>query len=66
MATTNGVSDGMTEPCDVCGTDTLHEISIQLITEGGDGDTAQYSREPYRVRECSRCGNRESKRMNNA
>ena len=66
MATTNGVSDGMTEPCEVCGTDTLHEVSIQLVTEGGDGDNAQYSREPYRVRECSRCGNRESKRMNNA
>ena len=66
MATTNGVSDGMTEPCEVCGTDTLHEVSIQLVTESGDGDNAQYSREPYRVRECSRCGNRESKRMNNA
>ena len=66
MATTNGVSDGMTEPCEVCETDTLHEVSIQLVTEGGDGDNAQYSREPYRVRECSRCGNRESKRMNNA
>ena len=66
MATTDGVSNGMTEPCDVCETDTLHEVSIQLITESGNGDNAQYSREPYRVRECSRCGNRDSKRMNNA
>ncbi|MDQ2051520.1 hypothetical protein RBH26_13640 [Natronolimnohabitans sp. A-GB9] len=66
MATTDGVSNGRTEPCDVCGTDTLHEVSIQLVTEGGDEETAQFSREPYRVRECVRCGNRESKRMNNA
>ncbi|QSW98953.1 hypothetical protein [Haloterrigena alkaliphila] len=66
MATTDGVSNGMTEPCDVCETDTLHEVSIQLITESGSGDNAQYSREPYRVRECARCGNRDSKRMNNA
>ncbi|MXV60707.1 hypothetical protein GS429_01200 [Natronorubrum sp. JWXQ-INN-674] len=66
MATTNGVSNGMTEPCDVCEMETLHEVSIQLITEGGSGDNAQYSREPYRVRECIRCGNRDSTRMNNA
>ncbi|ELY57432.1 DUF7835 family putative zinc beta-ribbon protein [Natronolimnohabitans innermongolicus] len=66
MATTNGVSNGMTEQCDVCDTETLHEVSIQLVTEGGDEDTAQFSREPYRVRECIRCGHRDSKRMNNA
>ncbi|RQG98145.1 DUF7835 family putative zinc beta-ribbon protein [Natrarchaeobius oligotrophus] len=66
MATTNDVSNGMTEPCEVCETDTLHEVTVQLITEGGDGKNARYSREPYRVRECLRCGNRDSKRMNNA
>ncbi|WP_083860906.1 DUF7835 family putative zinc beta-ribbon protein [Natrialba asiatica] len=66
MATTDGVSNGMTEPCEVCDVDTLHEVSVQLVTEGGKGDNARYSREPYRVRECQRCGNRESKRMNNA
>ncbi|ELZ03831.1 MULTISPECIES: DUF7835 family putative zinc beta-ribbon protein [Natrialba] len=66
MATTDGVSNGMTEPCEVCEVDTLHEVSVQLVTEGGEGDNARYSREPYRVRECQRCGNRESKRMNNA
>ncbi|MFC4542397.1 hypothetical protein ACFO5R_10715 [Halosolutus amylolyticus] len=66
MATTDGVSNGMTEPCAVCDTDTLHEVSVQLVTEAGGGENAQYSREPYRVRECQRCGNRESQRMNNA
>ncbi|WP_436343880.1 DUF7835 family putative zinc beta-ribbon protein [Natronorubrum sp. FCH18a] len=66
MATTGGVSNGMTEPCDVCETNTLHEVSIQLVTESMNEDNAQYSREPYRVRECTRCGNRDSQRMNNA
>ncbi|WP_247001424.1 hypothetical protein [Halosolutus gelatinilyticus] len=66
MATTNGVSNGMTEPCEICETDTLHEISIQLVTEATDGENARYSREPYRVRECVRCGHRDSTRMNNA
>lgn len=56
----------MTEPCDVCETNTLHEVSIQLVTESMNEDNAQYSREPYRVRECTRCGNRDSQRMNNA
>lgn len=66
MATTDGVSNGMAEYCDVCDAETLHDVSIQLITEGGDNDTARYSREPYRVRECVRCGTRDSQRMNNA
>jgi len=66
MATTDGVSNGMTEPCEECGTDTLHEVTVQLVTEAEGSDRAQYSREPYRVRECQRCGTRDSKRMNNA
>jgi len=66
MATTNGVSNGMTEPCDVCELETLHEVSVQLVTEREQEDNAEYSREPYRVRECQRCGNRDSQRMNNA
>ncbi|ELY72527.1 DUF7835 family putative zinc beta-ribbon protein [Natronobacterium gregoryi] len=66
MATTDDGSNGMTEPCEVCGVETLHEVSVQIVTEGGTGENARYSREPYRVRECQRCGNRESQRMNNA
>ncbi len=65
MATTDGVANGMTEPCDECGIETLHEVSVQLVTEAADGENARYSREPYRVRECQRCGNRDSQRMNN-
>lgn len=66
MATTSGVSNGMREPCEECEMDTLHEVSIQLVTESRSEDNAQYSREPYRVRECTRCGNLDSQRMNNA
>ncbi|WP_049927255.1 DUF7835 family putative zinc beta-ribbon protein [Halopiger goleimassiliensis] len=66
MATTDGVSNGMTEPCEECETDTLHDVSVQLVTESTSEKNAQYSREPYRVKECLRCGNRESQRMNNA
>ncbi|AGN02021.1 hypothetical protein L593_10380 [Salinarchaeum sp. Harcht-Bsk1] len=66
MATTDNSLNGMTEPCDACGTDTLHEVSVQIMTEAEDSDNAHYSREPYRVRECQRCGERTSQRMNNA
>ncbi len=39
MATTNDVSNGMTEPCEVCEMDTLHEVTVQLVTEGDEGKT---------------------------
>jgi len=66
MATTDDSLNGMTEPCEACGTDTLHEVSVQIKTESEGSDNAHYSREPYRVRECQRCGHRSSQRMNNA
>jgi hypothetical protein len=66
MATTDDPIDGVTEHCDECGTETLHEISIQIRTESVKEENAEFSREPYRVSECTRCGNRTNQRMNNA
>jgi len=66
MATTNDSFNGMTEHCDACELETLHEVSVQIRTKSLKKENAQFSREPYRVRECQRCGNRSSQRMNNA
>ena len=66
MATTDDSVNGLTERCEDCGLDTLHEVSVQLRTENGNSENARFSREPYRVAECQRCGNRSSQRMNNA
>ncbi|ELY91623.1 DUF7835 family putative zinc beta-ribbon protein [Natrinema altunense] len=66
MATTDDSVNGMTEYCEECGLETLHEVSVQIRTESLKQENAQFSREPYRVSECQRCGNRSSQRMNNA
>ncbi len=66
MATTDNSFNGMTEHCENCELDTLHEVSVQIRTESRKAKNAEFSREPYRVAECQRCGNRHSKRMNNA
>jgi hypothetical protein len=66
MATTDGSFNGLTEHCDECGLETLHEVSVQIRTESRKEKNAQFSREPYRVAECQRCGHRSSQRMNNA
>jgi len=64
MATTDNSIDGMTEYCETCGTDTLHQVSIQMRTESTRGENAAFSREPYRVAECQQCDSRTSTRMN--
>ncbi|WP_435318697.1 hypothetical protein [Haloarchaeobius sp. TZWSO28] len=66
MATTDDSFNGLTEHCDCCGTETLHKVSVQIITESSKTENAQFSREPYRVKECQTCGERSSQRMNNA
>ncbi|WP_290813926.1 hypothetical protein [Halovivax sp.] len=66
MATTDNSFNGLTEYCDECELDTLHEVSVQIRTESLKKENAQFSREPYRVTECQRCGRRNSQRMNNA
>jgi len=66
MATTDNSPDGLTEWCEGCSMDTIHDVSIQLKTESAASENAQFSREPYRVTECLDCGHRSSQRMNNA
>ncbi len=66
MATTDNSFNGMTEHCEECNLDTLHEVNVQIRTESLKKENAQFSREPYRVTECQRCGTRSSQRMNNA
>jgi len=66
MATTDNAFSGLTEYCEDCDLDTLHDVSVQIRTESRKEENAQFSREPYRVTECQRCGNRSSQRMNNA
>lgn len=66
MATTDDPIDGITEYCEDCGTETGHEVSIQIRTESVKEQNSEFSREPYRVSECQRCGTRSNQRMNNA
>ncbi|WP_254862336.1 hypothetical protein [Halovivax gelatinilyticus] len=66
MATTDNSFNGLTEHCEDCELDTLHEVSVQIRTESLKEENSQFSREPYRVTECQRCGHRSSQRMNNA
>ena len=66
MATTDNSFNGLTEHCEECSLDTLHEVTVQIRTESTKRKNAQFSREPYRVTECQRCGHRASQRMNTA
>jgi hypothetical protein len=66
MATTRDSLDGLTEYCENCETDTLHQVSVQMRTESETDQNAAFSREPYRVSECQRCDERKSQRMNDA
>lgn len=61
---TSGTS--FTEPCTDCGRETDHSVAIELRTESASPENAAYSREPYRVATCRRCGRTTSLRMNNA
>ncbi|ESP87730.1 DUF7835 family putative zinc beta-ribbon protein [Candidatus Halobonum tyrrellensis] len=56
-------ADSLTESCERCETDTPHEVSIEIRTEGS-GENAEFSREPYRVTTCSSCGHEVATRMN--
>lgn len=67
MSTQTDEFDGsITEPCDACGRDTPHDVSIRLLTESQRAENAEFSREPYRVAVCRLCGAERSTRMNNA
>jgi hypothetical protein len=65
MATRNQHSDGIEEECSACGQTTPHEVTIDILTESGEEENAEFSREPYRISECKRCGEASKVRMNN-
>jgi ribosomal protein L37E len=66
MASKSPESDGMTEECARCGRETPHTVSVELRTESAQEENAEFSREPYRVAECTSCGTTTKTRMNNA
>ncbi|QSG08956.1 DUF7835 family putative zinc beta-ribbon protein [Halapricum desulfuricans] len=66
MATNAGAPTERSEFCEHCGRETIHSVSLQLVTESDRSDNAEFSREPYRVTECLVCGEQTAVRMNNA
>lgn len=66
MATTDESVADITEECPSCERQTPHEVSVEILTESGKQQNAEYSREPYRVSRCSECGATTKRRMNNA
>jgi hypothetical protein len=66
MATQNSASTETVEPCEECGEQTPHDVRIEIQTESTKSENTEFSREPYRVTECTRCGATRDKRMNNA
>jgi hypothetical protein len=59
-------ADGLREPCSNCGTETVHDVRVEIRTESTKQENAEFSREPYRVAVCTRCGEETVQRMNNA
>lgn len=66
MATQPSDPDGITETCRSCGTETLHEVRVELVTESSKEENSEFSREPYRISTCQECGAETKQRMNNA
>ena len=65
MSPQSNVAD-VTETCEQCGRSTPHEVAVEILTESSEPENAAFSREPYRVSECTVCGATEQTRMNNA
>jgi len=57
---------GQTERCDDCERETEHAVDVEIRTESGKDENAEFSREPYRVATCRACGTESVQRMNNA
>lgn len=55
-----------TEPCDRCGRSTPHDVRIEIREETRPPKRVRYSREPYRITVCQRCGGQREQRMNAA
>ncbi|RDZ64903.1 hypothetical protein C5B90_00605 [Haloferax sp. Atlit-12N] len=54
------------EECQSCEARTPHDVSIEIKTESRKRENREFSREPYRVTRCTRCGHTRSQRMNDA
>ncbi|MFB6197749.1 MAG: hypothetical protein ABEI52_05690, partial [Halobacteriaceae archaeon] len=59
-------ADGITERCANCEATTVHAVRIELREESDRATNAAFSREPYRVAECTACGEITVTRMNDA
>ncbi|MHB9287798.1 hypothetical protein ACKVMT_12265 [Halobacteriales archaeon Cl-PHB] len=66
MATRDSGLADVAERCEACGRRTPHSVAVQILTESGKRENAEFSREPYRVSECRVCGETTRTRMNNA
>lgn len=69
MSSTRPASDTfstISEECDDCEHETPHEVSVEIRTESKHRENSEFSREPYRVSECTVCGTETTTRMNNA
>jgi formate dehydrogenase assembly factor FdhD len=67
MATQPSGSPGdIRERCTSCDAETVHEVQVEIRTESSKEENAEFSREPYRVSTCVRCGTESVQRMNNA
>lgn len=66
MASKTPRTNGLTERCENCSSQTTHRVSVELRTENEGGENAAFSREPYRVATCRACGEETSQRMNDA
>ncbi|MFB6125802.1 MAG: hypothetical protein ABEJ79_00670 [Halolamina sp.] len=65
MAAFNQDPDRIHERCSNCGRETLHGITVEIRTESSKTENAEFSREPYRVATCRKCGTESATRMNN-
>lgn len=54
-----------TEHCGGCERDTPHAVHVEIRTESGKRENAEFSREPYRVSVCRGCETETKTRMNN-
>lgn len=68
LASQQTVGETMTEYCADCDRETAHDVRIELQEESTDAEAknSKFSREPYRVTECTGCKATTTQRMNNA
>ncbi|SDX78521.1 DUF7835 family putative zinc beta-ribbon protein [Halopenitus persicus] len=65
MANPAADPDAARERCPDCREKTPHHVRVEIRTESENPENAAFSREPYRVAVCARCGHETATRMNN-